>query len=165
MGHSRKKRALFWFVEWLLLIGLWELFVSTTSLSEFLVGIFAAALASTAAAVVEGNYFARFAPLPSWIMYVFWEPYYAITGTWAILVALAKKLAGHEPDSKLSVVKFPAGGEDDRSAARRALMITYMTLPPNFVVIGIDKKKNQVLYHQVSATGVPLIAQKLGARA
>jgi hypothetical protein len=62
-------------------------------------------------------------------------------------------------------VPFDSGGDDPESAARRALAIMYTTIPPNFVVVGIDRKKNLMLVHQVSPTPTPLIAKRLGAKA
>jgi hypothetical protein len=66
--------------------------------------------------------------------------------------------------SVLREVVFDSGGSDPHSAARRALAITYTTLPPNFVVLSIDLEKNAMLVHQVSESSTPQMTRNLGAK-
>ncbi|MBV8205687.1 MAG: hypothetical protein JO041_02760, partial [Acidobacteria bacterium] len=77
--------------------------------------------------------------------------------------ALAKRLMGRPSEAQFKALRFDAGQDDDESEARRALAITYFTMPPNFVVLGIDRKRQLMLIHQVEPTGVPIIAKRLGA--
>ena len=68
--------------------------------------------------------------------------------------------------SLFRTVRFDAGGDDDpASAARRVLAIFITTTPPNFIVIGIDRRRNQMLVHQVRPTGIPKGTEILGGRA
>ena len=59
---------------------------------------------------------------------------------------------------------FDPGGSDPESAARRALAIAYTTIPPNFVVLGIDLDKRVMLVHQVSESETPTMTRNLGAK-
>ena len=150
--------------EFFLLLGLWMIFVSMPKLDELLVGIGAALIAAFADGVVKAKRFATFYPHLKSMALVFWEPWYALDGTAAIFAALAKHLMGKKSEAQLRAVPFNSGGDDPESAARRALAIMYTTIPPNFVVVGIDRDKDLMLVHQVSPTPTPLIAKRLGAK-
>ncbi len=149
-------------LEWLLLLALWMGFVSQWSKAEFLFGILFATVGAIADAVVKKEGLAKFKPKLSWLVLIFWEPWYAIDGTSATLKAIGRKLMGKKSEAQFKVDSFDAPGDDPRSSAKRALAIAYMTIPPNFIIVGIDNEKRQVLIHQVEPTSTPLIAQKLG---
>ncbi len=151
-------------LEFLLLLGLWELYVSNTQLSDLLVGIGAALVAAIADGVVKSEGFAPFYPHLKWVAMIFWEPWYVFTGTAAIWWAIVRKLAGKKSEAQLRAIHFDPAGEDSVSVARRALAITLTTIPPNFIVVGIDRKAGLMLVHQVSPTPTPLVTKKLGAR-
>ncbi len=151
-------------VEFLLLLGLWELYVSNLTVSDLLVGIGAALLAATADAVVKSQNFAPFYPHLKWVAMILWEPWYVLTGTASIWWAVLRKLAGRRSEAQLKAIRFSPGGDDSESVARRALAITLTTIPPNFIVVGIDRQASRMLVHQVSPTPTPLVTKKLGAQ-
>lgn len=158
------RAALISSAEFFFLLGLWMIFVSMPKLDELLVGLGASLISAFADGVVKAKKFASFYPHLKSMVLVFWEPWYALTGTAAIFAALAKHLMGKKSEAELRAVPFDGGGDDPESAARRALAIMYTTIPPNFVVLGIDRGKNLMLVHQVSPTPTPLIAKRLGAK-
>jgi len=157
------KTVVFSSIEFLFLLGLWVLFVSQTQRAELVAGIFAAALGAVADGVVKAKRLAKFGPRPRWLWLFSWEPWYVLTGSAAIMWALARRLMGKKSAAQFRVVPFRAGGNDSESAAQRALALTLTTIPPNFIVVGIDKQRNFMLVHQVSPTGTPLVTKKLGA--
>lgn len=60
--------------------------------------------------------------------------------------ALGKQLFTKKgADSLIRAVPFEVGDDDAHSAARRALAVTYTTLTPNFVVLGIAHKQALLL--------------------
>jgi multisubunit Na+/H+ antiporter MnhE subunit len=150
--------------EFVILWVLWMGFVSNPNKSEIIAGLGAALVAAVADGVVKSRKFVEFVPQLKWLALIFLEPWYALEGTWEIFVALGKRIAGKPSEAEFKAVDFDVGGDDEVSQARRALAITYFTIPPNFVVIGIDRERRSILVHQVSPTGVPLIAKKLGAK-
>lgn len=150
-------------IEFLFLLGLWMLFVSGLQLAEFAAGVAGAALGALGDGIVKSKRFAKFRPRLRWLGMFAWEPWYVLTGSAAILWALARRLAGKESKAQFRVVPFRAGGDNSESAARRALALTLTTVPPNFIVVGIDRERNFMLVHQVSPTGTPLVTKKLGA--
>lgn len=149
--------------EFAVLLGLWMLFVSLLQMNEFAAGIAAALIGLLGDAVVKATDFARFRPRVRHLLLILTEPWYVITGTASIFWALAKRIAGQKSDGELKVVPFDAGGDDVDSAARRALAVAYTTIPPNFIVVGIDRERNYMMVHQVSPTGTPWITKQLGA--
>jgi hypothetical protein len=60
---------------------------------------------------------------------------------------------------------FTARGEDARAIARRTLTILYTTLPPNTIVIGIDRRRNQLLLHLLEPAPLPDTVRRLETRA
>jgi multisubunit Na+/H+ antiporter MnhE subunit len=155
--------ALFWTINWAILLGLWFLYTNTPKISELLVGAPAAALAASGMAVVQGQAFAQFAPKFQWLLLFFAEPWYVVTGSNAILWALLRRLTGKKSEAQLKAVPFPAGGDDHKSAARRALAIVLTTISPNVLVIGIDRRHHLMLVHEIAPTPTAWVMRQLGA--
>lgn len=146
------------------LSGLWLLFTANLSKPEILVGLGAAAVATAATMIFQSVALVAFRPrLRDWAQA--WRiPWYMIKGMWELLQALGRQLftqAGTE--SIVYAVPFDVGGDDSASAGRRALAITYTTLTPNFVIIGIVREQRLLLYHQVVTGPVVEMTRKLGA--
>jgi hypothetical protein len=123
----------------------------------------ASVLGATAAEIVREQPFAEFRPRLKWLIQVWREPWYILQGCSVVLWVFLKHFVKPE-QSVLREVVFDSGGSDAQSAARRALAITYTTMPPNFVVISIDLNKNAMLVHQVSESATPTMTRNLGAR-
>ncbi len=164
MRAKLRKRVLFWLAEAAILFVFWLIYVGQTSSHELLVGAGAAALAATGAEAVRGLNFARFYPHAKWLV-LFWSvPGSIIIDCWILTQVLAARIfLGKEMDGWTATTRFEPGGTDPRSAARRALAVTFSSLSPNFIAIRIDRKEKLLLYHQVRFTGVPVILKKLGA--
>ncbi len=139
------------------------LFVSQTAPNEAVAGVFAAAFGAVGDALLKAEGYAKFRPKLKWLPLIFTEAWYTLDGTWAILLALMKHIAGRNSEAQFKVIRMPAQGDDPETWARRTLLITYMTISPNVIVVGIDAGKNEVLVHQISPAGVPWIARQLGA--
>jgi hypothetical protein len=93
-------------------------------------------------------------------------PWLFARGSIDIFATLLRQLFGGAPaQSLLQEVAFDVGAEDDPDAvARRALAIGYTTMTPNFVIIGIDRQRRTMLYHQIDRSPVPEMTRRLGAR-
>jgi len=50
-------------------------------------------------------------------------------------------------------VPIEAGGDDARAVAHRTLETFYRTLPPNSIVIGIDRERGEILMHVLESGG------------
>jgi multisubunit Na+/H+ antiporter MnhE subunit len=165
LGDKRTQAALFWIIDWGVLLGLWFLYTDTPTISELLAGAAAAAIAATATTVLELQTFGRFWARPRWLMLFLTQPWYVLTGSAAIFWALLRRIAGKESEAQLKAVQFDTGGEDDESAARRALAITLNTIPPNSIVIGIDRENQVLLMHEMVPSPIPATLKQLGAKA
>jgi hypothetical protein len=150
--------------EFCILVLLWMLFVSKLQRMEFWLGVGVAAFAAVADAVVKRKKIVHFLPHAGGLALIFLEPWYALDGTWEIMAALGKRLLGRRSEAQFKIVKFDMGGNDRASQARRGLAITYFTIPPNFIVMGMDCERAAMVVHQVSPSAVPLIAKRLGAK-
>lgn len=156
-------RGGFWLAYAIVSFCLWLLFVNTTHQHELWVGAIASIIAATLTEIVRAQPFASFRPRLSWLLQAWREPWYIVEGCAVIFWTLFKRLSRPET-SVLREVVFDAGGSESASAARRALAITYSTIPPNFIVFGIDLDKNVMLVHQMSESGTPAMTRNLGAK-
>lgn len=144
----------------------WILFTGTFALHELMIGIGGALLAAGGIFVVNLEYPARFSPDAASLM-AFWRlPWYLLTGTWEIAVVAACDLLHiKRAQSLFRVVNFNAGGNHDPHAtARRVLAVTYTTVAPNFIVLGINTSDRSLLFHQIERSSVPKMTKSLGAQ-
>ena len=163
MSASAPMRARFFLVYWAASFCLWLLFVNTTRMHELWLAAAASVVAASGAEVVRAQPFADFRPRLRWLLQAWREPWYIVQGCAVIFWVLIKHFFRPE-SSVLREVVFDPGGSDRASAARRALAITYTTVPPNFLVLGIDFDKHVMLVHQVRETETPTMTRNLGAR-
>ena len=157
--------ALFFLAEWALMFGMWLLLVGNLRRAEMLLGLGAALLSAAAAAVAQAANCARFAPHLADMAQGWRIPWYVIKGTWEIFLVLVRHLFVTTARSLVGSVSFDPGGDDAHSAGRRALAVVMMTVPPNTIAIGIDRKKHALILHEFRRGAVPIMALKLGARA
>jgi multisubunit Na+/H+ antiporter MnhE subunit len=142
----------------------WLAFTGKASASELAAGAIAAAIAGTASLVVWSRNGATVRGASGWLLQAWRLPKYAVTGTWEILAAMAGHLAGRPAPSLLLSAPFEVGGDDPLSRMRRALAVAYTTATPNFVVLGIDRERGLIWYHQLRRSPIPRMALNLGVR-
>lgn len=150
-------------LEFVFLLGLWMLFVSQLQRAEFVAGVAAALLGAIGDGVVKSKRLAKFGPRPAWLWLLSWEPWYVLAGSMAILRALARRLSGKKTKAEFRAVPFRAGGEDAESAAKRALAITAISISPDTIVVGVDRKREFMLLHLIAPRPITRLARKLGA--
>lgn len=127
--------------------------------------ILAAAIATIASWVVARQHLAEAAFHPRWWMQAWHLLKLEPQETWKILTVLARQLFAGEPaPSRLRAVRFDAGGDDPHAGMRRALAITLPTMAPNFIVIGIDRERGLLLFHQIAEGPVSAMTRNLGAK-
>jgi hypothetical protein len=142
---------------------LWMLFVSQLRWHEACLGLAAVVLGRIAGARVKAQHFAPFQARLRWLALGLWVPWYALTGTAAIMKALVRHLMGCRSEAQFRALRYDYGGDDAVSSAKRALFTVYMTIVPNFIVVGIDHHSRLALIHQVSPGETPRIGRLLGA--
>jgi hypothetical protein len=158
-----RKRFLFWLTEWGVLFVLWFIYTGRPGWSEVTAGAGAAILGATGAEAVRGLNFARFYPYSGLLLRVWRAPAFLLRDCWLLLEALVlESVLGRRNEGGMKSAGFNAGGQDTRSATRRALAITFVSLTPNSIVIHIDERKNKILYHQLVPGPLPDLAKRLG---
>ena len=150
-----------------LLFVLWVVFVGTFAGPEMLIGAAAAIVAGVAFYVV-----AHAEPVPCRVrlrdvaqfLYV---PWLLVQGTYEILfVSFRDLLGGRKAVSAFRVARFRAGSTDDPvDTERRVLAIAGTTMAPNFIILGINTRSNELLFHQIEKSAVPQLTKHLGADA
>lgn len=166
MSEQRRKVSVgSWVITYVVLYGVYLVFVSTLTTPELLAGIVAAAVATIASGVFGTVGVVQFRPTLRDLLQIWRVPYYAVMDTAKVLGSLARQLFTRRgADSLVRAVPFEVGGADDAAAARRALAVTYTTLTPNFIVLGIAHKQALLLFHQIQDDEVPQLTINLGAR-
>ena len=154
-----------WLALWSLSFVLMLLYAGKLAPDEALFAAIGSVVTATASKTVLEK---RIAPLRTeWraVAQVFRLPKYVVSGTWEICAVLARQLLLRKPAGSLFFsVPFEVGGDDDESAFRRALAIAFTTATPNFVILGIDRERGLLVYHQIKLSGIPEMTKKLGAR-
>jgi multisubunit Na+/H+ antiporter MnhE subunit len=156
-------------LAWLLLYSIflitWHVFVGKFALDELAFAAVGCAVAVLAARVVMAEHLSPLRTRAWAVAQAFRLPKLIVTGTWEVMAVLARQLFLRQPaESLLYSVPFDAGDDSDESAFRRALAIGYTTATPNFVIIGIDREKGLLVYHQIKKSPVPEMTKRLGAK-
>jgi multisubunit Na+/H+ antiporter MnhE subunit len=164
-ARRQKGGPLFWAAHFVVLLGAWFLFVGKIGWNELIVGTAGAAVAASAAQIVWSQHIAAFRDNAGWVLQMWRLPKYMITGSWEIFEVLFRQLFGGKPaESLMLAVPYEAVGDDDESAARRALAVAYTTSTPNFIVVGVDRKRGHLVFHQIKRSPILQVTKNLGAR-
>ena len=160
------KRVGFWVAWYVPLVVLWLAFVDTFARQEVIAGLVAAAIAATAAELVRSQELVRFRLDPRWLRGLPGLPWQVLRDTWLLTVALWRHCTGHPVRGVFRVVPFPSEADDNRSAARRALVTVLVSVAPNTVVVGVEGDEGELLVHQlVPQPGSPVPPSMLEDRA
>lgn len=163
MAHGSTAR---WFpVSVLLAYIAWLAFVGNLSSQELALGAAGAVFSSALSAFVFRRMGIPLRIRFSDAVQLLWIPWYLIEGGWEILSVLLKDLMGVKRSQSL----FRAVGYERLNGphgfVRRALAVAGTSVTPNFIVLGIDRRRNLLLFFQIRRTGIPRIAKALGAKA
>jgi len=165
--HRRRRDQIVrsWIGQWLIYLVLWFVFTGTVSWAELAFAVFCAAIAATAGEIVWSEPLARFTGDLHHVAEAWRLPKYMLVDTWTVLVVLAKHLTGREEAPSLfRAVQFRVGRQDnEHDATRRALAVTYTSMTPNSVVVGIDHERGLMLLHQIAVAPVQRMTRNLGA--
>jgi multisubunit Na+/H+ antiporter MnhE subunit len=164
-ARAQRGGPLFWAANFVILLGAWFLFVGKIDRAELIAGTAGAAIGATAAQLVWSQRVAAFRGHAAWVLEMWRLPKYMITGSWEIFEVLFLQLfGGRRAESLLLAVPYQATGDDAASAALRALAVIYTTSTPNFVVVGVDRKRGHLVFHQLKRSPVLQVTKNLGAR-
>lgn len=141
----------------------WLAFIADLRPDDLYVGIPALILSLAFAFFAIRNMPIRFRPTLRDLVQVWRLPWYIISGLAEIAWVLVKDLVGKRAESLFRAAPWDPRGDDGHDVALRALAVGYTTIAPNFIIVGIDRERGRMLFHQVSASSVPIMTQRLGA--
>ena len=162
---SRTGAAGLWLATFVLALAAWFVFVGKLGWDELLAAIGAAAVAASASQLVWAQNAAAFRDHTGRFLQAWRLPKYMITGSWEIFSVLFRQLFRGKPaESLVLAVAYDPVSDDPSDAALRALAIAYTTSTPNFVVLGIDRPRRRLVFHQIKRSPVLQVTIELGAR-
>jgi multisubunit Na+/H+ antiporter MnhE subunit len=161
----RTKSALIFAATGLIQWAIWLCYTDSTGYREIIAGAIAAVISTVAVAVFARQAKLRFRFGARHVLQGIYLPWNVLTDTRQLLRALGKQLFSRKGAGSLTAaIAFDAGGNDAASAGRRALAVTYTTITPNCVVLGIVRDKRLMIYHQLLPANVSTMTCNLGAR-
>ena len=144
------KRAWSWIFWWVGALAFYLLLAWKVSLAEVLLGCVAAALTATVAVGAGRRGMAHFAPDRRWAARARRLPSRTVGDTFLLARALIHHSRGTRPSvGDFRVVALDSGGDDARSAARRAFVVAGLTVTPNTIVVSFDADADHMLVHQL----------------
>lgn len=148
-------------IEFVVFLVVWLLFVCSLATPEIIVGAGASLAAVIALESLKRAEPLRFRPPVRALIDAWRLAGPILKDNWVLITVLARRIAGKRRQSKFELIPFRAVASDSVSAAKRALVILYLTLPPNSLVIGIDRKTRRMLFHQIKKDTLPGIVQRV----
>ncbi len=160
-----RRAAAAWGLEWAVGLALWFVFAGSISWHELLVGAPAAALGASASRLVWNSGALSFRGRGRDLATLRYVPRYVLTGTWEILAVLWRQVVrGEAAPSLVLAAPMDVGGAGPADDARRALAIAYTTATPNFLVLGVDRERGLIVYHQLQGSDIPEMTRRLGVK-
>lgn len=145
-------------------MGTWICFTAKLELMELIFGAVAATIGVVGYLVFRRAVPIVFRPRVIDVLQAWRIPWYMIAGAVEIMHGLGRQLFSRAgAPSLVRTVAYDTPGPKDEAMSRQVLAVTYTTITPNFIVLGILSHKHQMLYHQILPTGVLQITRNLGA--
>jgi multisubunit Na+/H+ antiporter MnhE subunit len=145
-----RRRIVGWLAWFAVLNVLWLVFISAWDVEEEILGLFASAIAATAAEVVREQGLVGFRPRARWLWQVRLLPARSVRESVQVLGALARQLAGRGAvRGRFRLVEVSLPDDPDEAAAKRALLTAGESFAPNAYVIAIDPREHLMLVHEL----------------
>lgn len=141
----------------------WIACVSTLHLHEMILGVGAVLFSCAAFLFTVRMLSLHFAPPIGSLIQCWRLPWYILSDSFEIVQVLARDLVGRRSESHFRSTPYRYVSQSSFDIARRVLATAYTNVGPNFIVIGIDDRRRQMLFHQLSRTGIPVMTRRLGA--
>lgn len=128
---------------------------------ELLAGAGAAALAVFALEISLRAEPFRFRPRLRWFAQLWRMPATIATDLWRLLTRLVGHIRRKPSPALFQKAPFHTSGDESQQAAQRCLAVTFMSLPPNSVMVDIDTDEWMMTFHEIYKTPVPTMIRKL----
>lgn len=141
----------------------WVACVGSFQTHELLLGVPSALLSTAFSFYAIRRMPIRFRPTLANLLEGWRLPGYIAKDLIVVLGVLARDFAGWRAPSLCRSAPWRANSKSPDDLARRALAVAYATVSPNCVVVGIDREQGRILFHQLEASPLPAMLQRLGA--
>lgn len=129
---------------------LWLVFISAWVPEEELLGLFASAVAATAAEAVREQGVAGFRLRLLWLWRARVLPWRTLRESRLVLAALARQVTGRRRvKGRFRVVPVTLPDDPNEQAGKRALLTAGESFAPNAYVLAIDNRENLMLIHEL----------------
>ena len=147
---ATRDRIAAWLAWFAVLNLLWLVLISAWVLEEAILGLFASAVAATAAEAVREQGLAGFRLRIRWLWKVRVLPWRAVRESWLVLVILARHIAGRAPArGRFRLVPVTLPEDPHEQAAKRALLTAGESFAPNGYVLTINNREGLMLMHEL----------------
>ena len=161
-------RTYSWFafgVAWIALVPLYLAFANNVGFREWCVAVVAAGIATVAGVIYARQRRIRFTFDVRWFREIPCVALTIVTDTGVALQQVVHRMRGRPVVSAVVAVAFDCRDGHTRSAGRRAVAATLLTITPNTVVLDVCAKEPQLAYHELAPRPVPKVVRSLGSRA
>jgi multisubunit Na+/H+ antiporter MnhE subunit len=141
----------------------WLACVATVRPHELLVGVGAVLLSVSSCLFVVRTLPLQFRPTLKEIAQIWRVPAAIVIDVFRITQVLILDFAGRRAPSLFRSAPWGPVENTARDTAKRALAVSYTTLSPNCIVVGIDCRRRQILFHQLEKSPVSKMTRNLGA--
>lgn len=142
---------------------LWIAFADNSGIREIVIGAVVTAMATLAVWRFRRRTHDRYKLRFEYVRQAVHIPKSIIVDTWILLRVIVMRLRGKAIPARIIGVPFKNGGNGPVSRGRRSLAITFLTLTPNTLVLGLLPDKQLLLFHTLIPQPVPLFMFRLGA--
>jgi hypothetical protein len=150
MRKAVRRNWRFWLGWFLALNVLWLAFIGAFDVAETIFGVFASALAATAATSVRQTGLVVFRPRVAWLLAIWRIGPRIFVETYELFMVLWRRVVRGEPiRGRFRAEPFRIGRDARRASARRAVRTIGESIAPNAYVVGIDEEHHEVLVHEI----------------
>lgn len=141
----------------------WLACVSTVRPHELLLGAIAVAFSTAFAMYVIHTLPLHFRPTLAQLAQAWRLPWEIAADTLIVTGVLLRDLFGQRAPSLFRSAPWRWRGDSGHDAAARTLAVALSTASPNLIIVGIDRKRGQMLFHQLQKTSLSETTRRLGA--
>jgi hypothetical protein len=141
----------------------WVACVATVRSHEMIVGLGAVLLSVLSCLYVVRTLPLQFRPTLGEVAQIWRLPVYIVVDLLQITWVLILDCAGRPAPSLFRSAPWGPVENNGRDTAKRALAVSYSTVSPNCIVVGIDCGRGQILFHNLKKSPIPKMMRNLGA--
>jgi hypothetical protein len=143
-----------WFLGWCFAAAFYLLLIDTTDLPELIVGAAAAALAATGLELTREQRIVGESFRSGWLLRLHRPLLKVPADVWWVSVMALRALAHREASlGRFRAVRFSCSEDVRHESGRQALAETLGSFAPNTIIVGIDRKRELILAHQLRPSG------------